>query len=173
MIIKTNDWWIHGHQPQEVYVVYGGKPGPEVIKLFSCSTQLSIKFFLFINVKMSTIVGILTIMNRKNSILDLSEPKKCWVYWYFYTYEHLKFHAQLSWAWKKFYNLGARIAFSGLPNINILCNLRLHSGCTDLGPKPKCLWSRPQSDVRHQIVPLWLVWNCFHEFHQTSQKGKA
>ena len=27
--------------------------------------------------------------------------------WYFYTYEHLKFHAQLSWAWKKFYYLGA------------------------------------------------------------------
>ena len=25
----------------------------------------------------------------------------------FYTYEHLKFHAELSWAWKMFYNLGA------------------------------------------------------------------
>ena len=34
-----------------------------IIKLFSCSTQLSIKFFLFINVK---IVGILAFMNRKN-----------------------------------------------------------------------------------------------------------
>ena len=33
-------------------------PDPEVIKLFSCSTQLSIKFFLLINVKMPTIVGI-------------------------------------------------------------------------------------------------------------------
>ena len=51
--------------------------GPEVIKLFSCSTQLSMKFFLFINVKMPTIVGILTFMNRKNSIISLSEPKKC------------------------------------------------------------------------------------------------
>ena len=27
-------------------------PGPEVIKLFSCSTQLSMKVFLLINVKM-------------------------------------------------------------------------------------------------------------------------
>ena len=27
-------------------------PGPEVIKLYSCSTQLSMKFFLLINVKM-------------------------------------------------------------------------------------------------------------------------
>ena len=32
--------------------------GPEVIKLFPCSSQLSMKFFLFINVKMPTIVDI-------------------------------------------------------------------------------------------------------------------
>ena len=83
-------------------------PGPEVIKLYSCSTQLSMKFFLLINVKMPTNVGILTFINGKNSILGLSEPKKIWISWYFHTYEHLKFHAQLSVAWKKFYNLGAR-----------------------------------------------------------------
>ena len=57
---------------------------------------------------MPTIVGILTFMSGKNSILGLSEPKKAELSWYFYTYEHLKFHAQLSWARKKFYNLGAR-----------------------------------------------------------------
>ena len=34
--------------------------GSEVIKLFSCSAQLSLKFILLINVKMPTIVGILT-----------------------------------------------------------------------------------------------------------------
>ena len=50
--------------------------GPEVIKLFSCSTQLSMNFFLLVNVKMPTIVGILTFMRGKNSILGLSEPKK-------------------------------------------------------------------------------------------------
>ena len=33
-------------------------------------------FFLPINVKMPTIVGILTFMNRKNSILCLPEPEK-------------------------------------------------------------------------------------------------
>ena len=37
-------------------------PGPKVIKLFSYSTQLSMKFILPINVKMPTIVGILTIL---------------------------------------------------------------------------------------------------------------
>ena len=41
------------------------EPGPEVIKLFPSSTQLSMKFFLLINVKMPTIVGILTFMRRK------------------------------------------------------------------------------------------------------------
>ena len=33
-------------------------------------------FFLLINVKMLTIVGILTFMSGKNIILGLSEPKK-------------------------------------------------------------------------------------------------
>ena len=51
-------------------------PGPEVIKKFSCSTQPSMKLFLLINVKMPTIVGILTFMGGKNSILGSSEPKK-------------------------------------------------------------------------------------------------
>ena len=49
-------------------------PGPEVIKLFSCSTQLSMKFSPLINVKMPTIVGILTCMSGKNNILGLTEP---------------------------------------------------------------------------------------------------
>ena len=72
------------------------KPGPEVIKLCSCSTQLSLKFFLLINVKMPTIVGILIFMSRKNSILSLSEPKKAEFLDIFYTCDHLKFYAQLS-----------------------------------------------------------------------------
>ena len=72
------------------------KPSPEVIKLFPCSTQLSMKFFLLINVKMPTIVGILTLPSGKNTILGLSEPKKAeFLDSFFYTYEHLKFHAQL------------------------------------------------------------------------------
>ena len=34
------------------------------------------KFFQLLNVKMPTIVGILTFKSRKNSILGLSEPEK-------------------------------------------------------------------------------------------------
>ena len=45
---------------------------------------------------MPTIVGILTFMIGKNSFLGLSEPKKAGFLEYFYTYEHLKCHAQLS-----------------------------------------------------------------------------
>ena len=41
------------------------KTGPEVIKLFSCSTQLSMKISLLINMKMPTIVG----MKMKISLL--------------------------------------------------------------------------------------------------------
>ena len=52
------------------------KTGPEVIKLFPMlnSTEHSaMKFFLLINVKMPTVVGILIFMSGKNSILGLSE----------------------------------------------------------------------------------------------------
>ena len=45
-------------------------------KKTSCLTQLSIKFFLVVNVKMPTVVGITTFMSRKNSILGLSESEK-------------------------------------------------------------------------------------------------
>ena len=61
----------------------------------SCSTQLSMKFFLLINVKMPTVVGILTFMSRKNTIIGSYEPEKKLNFLIFYTYEHLKFYAQL------------------------------------------------------------------------------
>ena len=43
------------------------KSGLKVIKLFSCSTELSTKFILLINVKMPTIVGILTFISWINT----------------------------------------------------------------------------------------------------------
>ena len=51
---------------------------PQGYKFFSMlsSTQLSMKLFLPVNVKIPTIVGILTFMSRQNSILGSSEPKK-------------------------------------------------------------------------------------------------
>ena len=73
-------------------------------------------FFLLINVKMPTIVGILTFMSRKNSILGLFESEKRWNSWYFYTNKHLKFPSQLSWAWKKFYNIGPCLSLNCIRN---------------------------------------------------------
>ena len=59
-----------------IYVdLAGTKPGPEVKKLTSCSTQLSTKFTLLINVKMSTIVGILTFISRINTVFESSNFK--------------------------------------------------------------------------------------------------
>ena len=46
---------------------------PKVLKIFSCSTQLSMIFFLLIHVK---IVGILTLISREKSILGLFELDK-------------------------------------------------------------------------------------------------
>ena len=58
------------------FVSFKTKSGPEVVKFLSRSTQLSMKIFQLINVKMPPTVGILTFMSGKNSILGLSEPKK-------------------------------------------------------------------------------------------------
>ena len=77
------------------------------MKLFSNSTQLSTKFNLLINVKMPTIVGILTLISRINTAFENFKAFKIFIYKN-YVYEQLKFHTQLSWARKKYYILGAR-----------------------------------------------------------------
>ena len=51
-------------------------PGPKVIKHFPCSTQLSMKFILLINVKMPTIVGILTFISMINTTSERLLLKK-------------------------------------------------------------------------------------------------
>ena len=48
----------------------GFQSGPEIIKLFSYSTQLSTKFILLINVKIPTSVGILTFISMINTTSD-------------------------------------------------------------------------------------------------------
>ena len=54
---------------------------------FHAQLNHAFNLFLLINVKTQTIAGILTFISGKNSILGFS---------IFYTYEHLKDHAQLS-----------------------------------------------------------------------------
>ena len=45
-------------------------------KIMLSSAQLSMEFFLLVNIKMPTFVGILTFMTRKNCFLSISEPEK-------------------------------------------------------------------------------------------------
>ena len=51
-----------------VHFVGGDGPGPKVIKLFSCSTQMSMKFVLLINLKLLTILNsfLLNIAEHEN-----------------------------------------------------------------------------------------------------------
>ena len=72
------------------------RPGPEVIKLSPCSTQLSTKFILLINTKMPTIVGILTYISMINTTSEVFRGRNFFICPYFSFYEQLKFRAQLS-----------------------------------------------------------------------------
>ena len=70
--------------------------GPEVIKLFSCSTQLSMKFVLLINLKLLTILNsfLLNIAQNENFTANKYENANC--SWLFHIYKQRNFHAQLS-----------------------------------------------------------------------------
>ena len=64
--------------------------------LFSCSAQLSTKLILLMNVKMPTIVGILTFISIINTTSERLKARNFFTVRYFSFYEHLKFCAQLS-----------------------------------------------------------------------------
>ena len=59
-------------------------------------TQLSTKFILLINVKMPTIVGILTFISMIDTIPESLKARKVIIFQQFSFYEQLKFHAQFS-----------------------------------------------------------------------------
>ena len=74
--ISTSYWTSPKYPTEELVALDDTQPGPEVIKLFSYSTQLSMKFFLLINIKMPTIVGILIFISRKNFMLSSALQEK-------------------------------------------------------------------------------------------------
>ena len=75
-------------------------PVPKVIKLFPCPTQLSTKFILLINVKISTIVGILTFITMINTTSKRHKARKN-----FFICQYLVFY-YLGWAWNSFITSG-------------------------------------------------------------------
>ena len=62
----------------------------------SCSYQLGMKFIMLTNVKMPTIVGILTFVIMKIATSKSLEVRNFFIFQHFSFYEHWKFHAQLS-----------------------------------------------------------------------------
>ena len=68
-----------------------GVTRPRGYKTFPCSTQLSTKFILLINVKMPTIVGILTFISMINTTSEWLKARHFLICWYL-----VKFRAQLS-----------------------------------------------------------------------------
>ena len=72
-------------------------PGPVDIKLFfSYSTQLSTKFVLLINIKMPTIVGILTFISMISTTTERLKAIPFFINRYLSFYEQLKLRVQLS-----------------------------------------------------------------------------
>ena len=63
-----------GHMRQTKPLIV--ESGSEVIKLFSCSTQLSMEFSLLINMKMPTIVGIFIFISKDKSHAQLCLARK-------------------------------------------------------------------------------------------------
>ena len=74
-----------------IFLIFSSKARLEVIILFPCSTQLSTKFILLINVKMPTIVGILTFISMMNTTSKRLKARNFFICRYFSFYEQLKF----------------------------------------------------------------------------------
>ena len=70
-------------------------PGPEVIKLFSCSTQLSMKFQLLIKTKVLTNEEVPCFKSLR-CIYHANKCQNANNCWHFKIYEQDKFCAQLS-----------------------------------------------------------------------------
>ena len=69
--------------------------GPKVIKLFSCSTQLSMEFYLLINIKLLISSGIFLLSLAECEIFCAHEFENANISWHFHIHEHRKCHAQL------------------------------------------------------------------------------
>ena len=72
-------------------------PAPEVIKHFSCSTQLSMKLVLLINLKLLTIAKCILLNIAKHENFSTNKYENANYCWHFHIYsEKRKFHAQPS-----------------------------------------------------------------------------
>ena len=103
-------------------------------------TQLSLKFIMLINVKIPTIIGILTFIGMINTTSESLKAITVLIFQYFSFYEQLKFHAQLV-EHEKFYNLGARLTHGCVTFASVILN------CTKLESNVK-IYSNKCSIIR-------------------------
>ena len=69
---------------------------PEVIKLFSCSAQLSMKFVLLLYLKLLTIANSVLLNIAEHENFSANKYENANYCWHFHIYLQGKFHAQLS-----------------------------------------------------------------------------
>ena len=62
------------------------KPGPKVIKLFSCSTHLSMKFGMLINLKLLTIANSFYLYIAEHEIFSANKYENANNSWHFHIY---------------------------------------------------------------------------------------
>ena len=104
------------------------RPGPKVIKLFSCSTQLSMTFSLLINMKMPTNVGIFYYLQAEKISSSAKVSKNTTIQQlYISSICYLladKFSRSARFSMKKFYNLGDQTIHTIMQHVTF-------SRCTD------------------------------------------
>ena len=81
-------------------LVYWPSYVSEVIKKIMLNSPEH-EIIMLISVKMPTIVGILTLISMINTKSETLKACKICIFHHFTFYQQLKFHAQVSWAWKK------------------------------------------------------------------------
>ena len=107
----------------------GAQIRPRVLKLFSCFTQLSMKFPLLLKTKIPKREEISCFKFLRCGIYHANKCCNANNRWYYNIYKHHKFRAKLRWAWKKFYILGARMLIKLGMICLILFSLYLHLCC--------------------------------------------
>ena len=123
VVLDCVDFWT---LPSYLLLLFCQSTWPRGYKFVPCSFQLSTKFILLINVKMPSLVGILTFMSMINTSSERLNAINFFICRYFSFYKQLKFRAQLSWAWNIFYTLGACLPISRVKKVRLIIHNTNH-----------------------------------------------
>ena len=141
-------------------VCKGHQPRSRAIIFFS---KLSTKFILLINVKMPTIVGILTFMSMINTTSEILKQETSLFVGILVFMSSWNFCAQLSWAWKKFYKLP--LAGKEFVWVNMSKQWRIQLACAFSACLPEGVCTLKEEEEIIQIRPVfWRAWSEFTPF---------